>query len=65
MSQPDYIKSPHLRSKFPEFLYMITPEIQAQSRSPSLEYLFYTNPIVLKHLTKALMDFYQGLIFYF
>jgi len=59
MANPDYIKSPHLRSKFAEFLYMITPEVQAHSRTQSLEFLFYSTPLVLNNLTKVLMDFYQ------
>ena len=63
LSQPDYIKSPHLRAKFAELLFTFTPEYHSQSQSgfSSLEYLFSSNDFILKNLAKSLMDFYQGI----
>ena len=64
LSQPDYVKSPHLRSKLAEIIYMFTPDYQEQSGVRSnAEYVFNATPFVQKNLAKGLMDFYQGWLF--
>jgi ubiquitin conjugation factor E4 B len=61
LAQPDYVKSPHLRSKLAEIIYMFTPDYQEQSGARNnAEFLFDSNPFVQTHLAKGLMDFYQG-----
>lgn len=60
MAQPGYIKSPHLRSKLAEILYMFTPEYQDQSGvKTNAEYVFSADQLVYSSLAKSLMDFYQ------
>lgn len=62
LAQPDYIKSPHLRSKLAEILYMLTPEYQDQTGiKTGVEFIFNQGGFVQNHLSKGLMDFYQGL----
>jgi len=63
LSQPDYVKSPHLRSKLAEIIYMFTPDYQEQSGArTNAEYVFNASPFVQKNLAKGLMDFYQGCV---
>ena len=61
LAQTAYIKSPHLRSKLAEILYMFTPDYQDQSGvKTNAEYVFSVDQLVYNSLARGLMDFYQG-----